>query len=102
MEASDIVLGKIQKYGMLKLHPERICKLLGFSGCDADSFLLEFQEENSQIRIAYDKGLIACEMKIDAELIKKSVTGDITAITELNTRQYRSKINAMKKELFGI
>jgi len=102
MEIDDIILGKLQKYGTLKLHPERICKLLGLTICDAGSFLLEFQEENSQIRKAYDKGLIMCEMKIDAELLKKSVTGDVAAITELNTRQYRTKINDLKHELFGI
>jgi len=102
MEVNQIILEKIQKYGMLKLRPERICKLLGLTSCDVDSFLLEFQEENSQIRKAYDKGLIMCEIKIDAELLKKSVTGDASAITELNNRQYRAKINDLKHELFGI
>lgn len=102
MELNEQQLTQIKSFGMVKTPASQICKLLGFIGEMREIFLTEFNDEESQIRIFYEEGLAIAEYNIDVKLTKISETGDIPTIQELNTRQYRSKINAMKKELFGI
>ena len=100
MDQSTLI--KIRNYGALKYAPERICKMLGLFGDDAQSFLVEFQDEGTQIRQYYDHGVAIGDYNIDAELAKQSEKGDILSIIELNNRQERTKISSLKKQLFGI
>lgn len=100
MDQSSLI--KIRNYGALKYTPERICKMLGLFGDDAQRFLVEFQDEENQIRQFYDQGVAIGDYNIDAELAKQSEKGDILSIIELNNRQQRTKVNNLKKELFGL
>lgn len=92
----------IKGYGELKYPPRQICKLMGFFGDTAIAFLFEIQEEGSQIKEYYEMGLALGDYDIDKKLHDSAKTADVPAITELNNRQYRAKINDLKHELFGI
>lgn len=100
MDQSSLI--KIRNYGALKYSPETICKMLGLFGEEADRFMVDFQNDQSPVRQFYDQGVAIGDYNIDAELAKQSEKGDILSIVELNNRQYRTKINNLKKELFGL
>ena len=100
MDQSSLI--KIRNYGALKYSKERICKMLGLFGEDAQRFLVEFEDEESQIRQFYDQGVAIGDYNIDAELAKQSEKGEILAIIQLQDRQEKTKISTLKKELFGI
>lgn len=100
MDQSSLI--KIRNFGALKYTPERICKMLGLFGENAQRFLVEFQDDESEIRQFYDQGVAIGDYNIDAELAKQSEKGEILAIIELNNRQQRTRINTLKKELFGL
>lgn len=76
--------------------------MLGLFGDDEVKFMVEFQDENSQIRQFYDQGVAIGQYNIDAELAKQSEKGDVFSIIELNKRQEHNKLNNLKKELFGL
>jgi len=100
MDQSTLI--KIRNYGALKYAPERICKMLGLFGEDSQRFLVEFEDEESQIRQFYDQGVAIGDYNIDAELAKQSEKGEILAIIQLQERQEKTKISTLKHELFGI
>ena len=93
---------KIRNYGALKYTPEKICSILALHGDDKDRFLVEFDNQESDIRIFYEQGYAIGDYNIDAELAKKSEKGDIFAIVELGKRQYYNTVNRLKKDLFGV
>lgn len=100
MDQSSLI--KIRNYGALKYEPEQICKILGLSSDDSQRFLVEFQDEESEVRKFYDQGVLFGDYNIDAGLTKQSEKGDIMAIIQLQERQEKTKISRLKKELFGI
>ncbi len=100
MDQSSLI--KIRNYGALKYAPERICKILGLFGEDSQRFIVEFQDEESQIRQFYDQGVAIGDYNIDAELAKQSEKGDIMSIMQLQERQEKTKISNLKNQLFGI
>lgn len=102
MELPEETLQKIKQFGALKYAPSRICTLLGIFGDRALELLLEFQEEKSQIRQFYEQGLAIGDYNIDVKLVAESGKGDLPSIQELGLRQERTKVNTLKKELFGI
>ena len=102
MELTEETLQKIKQFGALKYPPSRICTLLGLFGEKAIELMLEFQEAESQVHQFYEQGLAIGDYNIDVKLIAESGKGDLPSITELALRQERTKINDLKKQLFGI
>lgn len=100
MDQSNLI--KIRNYGALKYTPQQICRILGLSQDDSERFMVEFQDEESDIRKYYDQGVLFGDYNIDAELAKQSEKGDIMAIIQLQERQEKTKISRLKKDLFGI
>lgn len=92
----------IKEYGKLKYPPSRICTLMGFFGASAEAMLSEFKEEESKVRQYYEQGLACGDYEIDIKLHEAAEKADVPSIVELSNRQYNSKINDLKKQLFGL
>lgn len=98
----EITLKKIVNYASLKYSPQKICLLLDLDHEQTEQFLIEYNNLGSVIRHHYDRGVTIGEFNVDAALAKQAENGDILSITEQATRQYRTKINDLKKELFNL
>ena len=93
---------QIKGYGKFKYSPERITVLLGLTRVDRQTFLQEFENPESDVRLAYEQGVALGEYEIDEALLKMATDDNVIAATELSRRRYYANINRIKKELFGI
>ena len=100
MDQSTII--KIMNYGALRYAPENICKILGYSETQTSEFLLQFSKTKSEVRIAYDRGVLIGQYNIDAELAKQSEKGDIFSIQQLKENQEKREVDDLIKNLFGV
>jgi len=96
------LLIKVVNFGALKYGPHQICNLLGLNSFQKQEFLIQFNNEESELRIHYEKGLSIGEYNLDAELAKRGEKGDVFSIIELSKRQYHREMDEMIKDLFGI
>jgi len=97
-----VILTKVVNFGALKYGPHQICKLLGLNQQQRDQFMVHFTNQESELRINYEKGVSIGEYNLDAELAKQGERGDVLSIMELGKRQYHRKMDELKKNLFGI
>ena len=100
MELSGEDYSILEDCGRLNYPPGKIIRLLKIS--DADAFLEEFNDEESEISLAYEYGKSTGEYTSDMKILKKSEEGDADFLSLGDKRRYFRRIDQLKKELFNI
>ena len=93
------MLEKMQQYGMLGYSINDICIIDGF---DKKKFTEEFNNKNSDIYKAYQKGAAVAKLNIETKLFNQAKEGDIEAIKLIDERNQQNEINNLKSKYFGI
>lgn len=102
LDPDAAILDKVREFGRLKYPKERIALLLGMSEEHRQKFFLQFNDTESEIRKAYEQGLVLGDVEIDIALAETAKTGDTFTAAELSYRQYYQRIDNLRKELFGV
>jgi hypothetical protein len=95
-------LAQVKSCGLVGTQPNQICKILGFVGETRRSFLIDFENEESKIRMIYDEGVAIGEYNIDAKLTKEAEKGDVFSIQQLKKNQEKREVDDLVKNLFGV
>ena len=93
---------EIKVYGSLGYSPDQIADALGLSISERVDLKLRLNIFNDELAVAYRKGFVTAEAKIDIALAKQAQTGDEKAIETQSERSRQRKIRDLKEKLFGI
>ena len=85
MEYEKEFIGKITGMGMLGYDVQKIINILDIE--DSENFKEEFSNEDSQIRIAYQRGLDKSDYILDQKLYEQAKSGDIESIKLFEKRK---------------
>ena len=93
---------QVRTFGALGYTPQRICNILGLRGKEKIALTIRISIPGDVYYDAYRNGNALGEYNIDAELAKKAETGDIEAITTLETRKQERTVKDLIDKLFGV
>lgn len=92
---SDDTLNAVKNFGLLEYPIDQIVLLISeltTDVIDRDTFISTFNDTNSDIRIAYEKGKALAMYQIDKRLLEMAKSGDLKALEKYEERQFiRSK-----------
>lgn len=98
----DEYLPQVSKYATLGYSAGRICNLLGLKGKEKMALITRIDLPGDIYNDAYANGHALGEYNIDAELAKRAESGEIDAITALETRKNERIELELRKNLFGV
>lgn len=93
---------KIREFGRLKYPVKSILAALALDTVEAAKLISILEDRESNLRIAYEQGIVFGEAEIDIALREKAATGDTFAASELSLRQYYNRIDNLRNELFNL
>ncbi len=95
-------IDEIKIFGSLGYSPDQISDALEL----APELRLELTKRlaipGDAVNVAYKKGFVTAESKIDVALAKQAQTGEKDSIEIMATRSRQRKIRDLKMDLFGI
>lgn len=83
---SDDFLMQIKGFGCLKYPIDRILLLIS-DDIDKNQLAMDFDDQDSDIAIAYKTGMVRSDFEIDQRLFEMAKSGDLKALAELRFRQ---------------
>ena len=95
---SNVELEVIEEMASQNHGPSDIAKALGVK---KGSFIHIWRDPKSDIRKAYDRGILNIEITKTAELKKKVEAGSVTAIQMHEKRALKQRFEDAKNEVFG-
>ena len=98
----DQYIPQVRTFGALGYTPQRICNILGLRGNEKIALTIRISIPGEAYYDAYRNGKALGEYNIDAELAKKAETGDVEAITTLETRKQERIVKDLRDKLFGV
>lgn len=102
MKLTEEKIESLKKYAEFGYSPRRIAYLLNIPKKDFLAFGEAISDENTEIGHAYRQGEALGELRIDEDLASCLAQGEHKAAEILDQRDYRRKIQKLRKELFGI
>ena len=105
MEIDEDFLLRVREYGERNLDPRSMCICLELTKTESDFFMLEFNNIESDIRRAWDRGRLDKQKEIEDALETNINAGGEGAGDSARALGYlqRKKMNdALKNELFGV
>lgn len=97
-------LDNIELYGYYGFSKKHICILLELSASEEENLLKKFDDPNSDVSRAYEKGKVLSKkeaLEKLANLTEDSQTA-IDAMKEIGKIKYHEKIDDLKNDLFGV
>lgn len=98
----DEYVSQVRTFGALGYSAERICNLLGLRDKEKIALTIRISLPGDIYFDAYSNGQALGEYNIDAELAKRAESGEIDAITTLETRKNERVELDLRKNLFGV
>ena len=98
----DEYVSQVRTFGALGYSADRSCNLLGLRGNEKIALSIRITLPGDVYNDAYNNGRVLGEYNIDAELAKRAESGEIDAITALETRKNERIELELRKNLFGV
>jgi len=105
MRITEEIINDVKVYGRYNFSPQKMAVLLELTRIERNAFLAEFENEDSQLYIAWQLGIIEFEMSIQDELEKHIEAGNEStgeAAKALIYIRKKNESNDLRKELFGV
>ena len=98
----DEYVSQVRTFGALGYSADRICNLLGLRGNEKIDLSIRITLPGDVYNDAYNNGRVLGEYNIDAELAKRAESGEIDAITALETRKNERIELELRMNLFVV
>ena len=85
------ILKQIEQSGMIKASVEMMYAVFNV-GVSFEEFVELFNDKNSEVAKAYQKGIYQYDFKVQTELAKKAMQGDLISKKELDLILVKNKI----------
>jgi 3-methyladenine DNA glycosylase AlkC len=89
MQYTPDQLSKVTQCGMLSYPPQKIVNIFDFE--DEAKFLADFENKESEIYKAYQKGKDKADFIIDHKLFELAQKGDLNALKEFKLRKLKNE-----------
>ena len=99
MQLTDKQKADLEMMGAINYSLKRVALYLGLNFNDVAK---EYQDEESDLRYHYDRGLLMAQIDIDTEILSSARDGNITATQIYKRSEKQNRLNNLKNELFGI
>lgn len=97
MKLSKENLLVVEKMGATNYRPSQVCMYLQI---DKAKFQKEFDNENSELRIAYERGKLKADFDISSKLLENATAGNITATQTYENIRERKETEAKIRKYF--
>lgn len=97
MEYTEEFLKKIVGVGTLGYSLNKIINVLDINEKDVEQFTEDFDNENSPVQVAYQKGVDKADYAIDTKLFEQAKAGDLKSLQKYEER----KNQQLQKEKAG-
>lgn len=87
----------IEKLGASNYAPRQVCLYFGF---DKRKFYKEFENENSELRVAFERGKLKADFDISDKLLENATAGNITAIQIFSNKQEERSVQEKIRKHF--
>lgn len=105
MNITDDILEEITIYGRMHITPKRICIMMDLNGEDESQLLKLFNDPESEVSRAYEKGKIKKDVEIMESLeayISSGGENSGEAAKALGEIRKRQELNELRKDLFNV
>lgn len=89
---------QIEDFAALNYSPRKIAR---YFNIHATSFLSEWKKPNSNLRRAYDRGILSVQAEIDSKVLNAAKEGKVTAIQIWEKTMRKNKIEAVREALLN-
>lgn len=87
----------VEKMGAINYAPRQICLYFGW---DKKEFYREFNNPNSPLRIAFERGRLKADFDINSKLLENASAGNITATQIFENKTEQKNVQALIRKHF--